>query len=92
MVKKSNICPLNHLKAILLRRYITFKRSWKSIIMSMIGTLFLSALGIAVYWMMTAMNSTKTNDITFDSYAQTRKDFVIIGKKEDLFDNQIIDR
>ncbi|KAK8841576.1 hypothetical protein M9Y10_027201 [Tritrichomonas musculus] len=92
MGKLSNICPLNHLKAILLRRYITFKRSWKSIIMSMIGTLFLSALGIAVYWMMTAMNSVKTTDITFDSYDQNRKDFVIIGKNGGQFQNQIIEQ
>lgn len=92
MGKINNICPVNHLKAILLRRYITFKRSWKSIIMSMIGTLFLSALGIAVYWMMTEMNRTKTEDITFNSYDQERKDFVIIGKKEEIFDNKIINQ
>lgn len=92
MGKISNICPVNHLKAILFRRYITFKRSWKSIILSMVGTLFLSALGIAVYWMMTAMNSIKTKNITFDSYDQDKKDFVIIRSKEDSFDNQIIEQ
>ena len=92
MGKIANLCPKNHLKAILYRRYITFKRSWKSIITSMVGTLILSCLGIAVYWMMTGMNSIKDKPITFNSYTQDRKDFVIVGDKDNPTATQIIQK
>ena len=78
MGKFTDFCPANHLKAVLYRRYITFKRSWRSIIISMAETLFLSALGIAVYYMMVGMDSLNDDSITFNSYTRDIKDFIII--------------
>lgn len=92
MGKFSDICPNNHLKAVLYRRYITFKRSKKSIITSMVGTLFLSCLGIAVYYMMDGLNAIKDNPITFNSYTQDRKDFIIIGNEENELSSQIMSK
>ncbi|KAK8898164.1 hypothetical protein M9Y10_000435 [Tritrichomonas musculus] len=80
MGKISDFCPPNHLKAVLYRRYITFKRSWVSVIFMMVGTLVLSALGIAVYWMTVSMNKIKYDPITFLSYPQDMDDFLIIGE------------
>ncbi|KAK8843584.1 hypothetical protein M9Y10_024641 [Tritrichomonas musculus] len=79
MASFAEICPINHLKAILYRRYITFKRLWKSIITSLIITAALSALGIAVYYMMVGLDSINNDPITFNSYSQNVRDFVIVG-------------
>ena len=81
MGKITGFCPSNHLKAVLYRRYITFKRSWRSIIISMAETLFLSALGIAVYYMMVGMDSIKDDPVTFNSYTREIQDFIIINTK-----------
>ncbi|KAK8838685.1 hypothetical protein M9Y10_032723 [Tritrichomonas musculus] len=88
----ANLCPLNHLKAVLYRRYITFKRSWKSIITSMVITLALSAFSIAVYYMMVGLDTIDDSLITYNSYPQKVKDFVIIGNKDGSVASEIIDR
>ena len=92
MGKNANICPLNHLKAVLYRRYITFKRSWKSIIISVSVTLFLSALGIAVYYMMIGIDSIKKDPVTFNSYPHPVNDFVVIGNKDKPLASEIIQK
>ena len=92
MDKLANLCPLNHLKAVLYRRYITFQRSWKSIIASMLVTLALSAFSIAVYYMMVGLDSIDDTPVTFNSYPQKVKDFVIIGDKNKPIASDIIEQ
>ena len=80
---KSSICPLSHLKAIIIRRYITIKRSWKSILLSVIGTCICSGLGIAFYWMLISWIGPPISPITFNIYNEDFNYFTIFGNKKD---------
>ncbi|KAK8853977.1 hypothetical protein M9Y10_016526 [Tritrichomonas musculus] len=89
MTKKTGICPLSHLKAILIRRLLTIKRSWKSILISTLGTTIASALGIGFYWMMLSWIDPITNPITFDVFGDNYYNFAISGKSNDGFVSSI---
>ncbi|OHT03822.1 ABC transporter family protein [Tritrichomonas foetus] len=78
------ICPPNHFKAILYKRLIIVKRSLKSILTSIIGTLIFSSLGIAVQWLMIELMKPKYKPILYNIYKQDRNDFVIVGNENDI--------
>lgn len=42
--------------------------------------------------MMVGMNSLKDDPITFNSYAQDRKDFVLIGNQDDPLSSEIVQK
>ena len=83
MGKLTNFCPLNHFKAVTYKRLIIMKRSLKSIITSIVGTLIFSALGIAVQWMMIAIMERKPEYILFSTYNSEIKDIPVAGDRND---------
>lgn len=92
MGKLSEICPSHHLKAMLYRRLITVKRSLKSVLVSIIGTVFFSAIGIAIQWLMIYLSRPKFTPVTFDVYVQERNDFVIVGNENEQYIQKITEK
>lgn len=84
-MSKLSICPSSHIIAILLRRWITFKRSWKFILKSFIGTLIFSLLGVGLYWILLSWADPQFNLISDLFNNQEKADFFIVGKENDLF-------
>lgn len=82
---KSKICPLNHIHVIFIRRWITFKRSWRTVLKSFIGTLIFSALGMVLFWIFVSIGSPQSKTVSYNLYNQTKGDFFIVGNKDDKF-------
>lgn len=91
-MSKLSICPSSHIIAILLRRWITFKRSWKFILKSLIGTLIFSLLGVGLYWILLSWADPQLNLISDLFNNQEKADFFIVGKENDLFIKNITNK
>lgn len=85
-------CPINHFKAIVFRRWVIFKRSYKTILLSSVGTLIFSILGIAVKWIMNALTSPVDQPVDFNIYQKDVKDIPIVGTKSNFFTNLLLDK
>ena len=83
------ICSINHIKAIFIRRLLTFKRSWKFVLKSLLGTLFFSLLGIAVYWILISWGNAQIKINSFNFYNTDKAAFFIVGDKNDKFISNI---
>ncbi|KAH0788776.1 ABC transporter family protein [Histomonas meleagridis] len=60
----------SHFKAVLFRKYIMIKRSWRSFIFTIVACIVASALAIAIYYAMAYFMQPGTNKITFEDFAQ----------------------
>lgn len=90
MHKWTGICPLKHLKAIILRRLITIKRSWKSILFSIFGTIIACAISMAFYWMMTSWIDPLTNPISYKNFNIDSNIFIIVGNPNNEYVSKIV--
>ncbi|OHT02540.1 hypothetical protein TRFO_30265 [Tritrichomonas foetus] len=73
--------PAKHFHAIIFRRWTLVKRSVRSVVISMVGTLIFSALAIVLQWLMVTMMVASKRPITFNIYTQEPRDFIVIGDK-----------
>lgn len=78
---------MNHLKAVIIRRLITIKRSWKTVLISIIGTLIACTLTIAFYWRMVSWIDPITKPISYKNYDEDI--FVIVGNPKDSYVSNI---
>lgn len=71
MMKRTKVdsVTISQFKAILYRRLITVKRSYKNVLISAVGTVVFSALGIAIYYLIVMLMSSDPNEVTFNSYS-----------------------
>lgn len=60
-----------HFKAILFRRIVLFKRSWKETIFSMLATVFFTSLAVLAQFLVESLVSEVNENITFESFAST---------------------
>ena len=74
------------------RRVIMYKRSVKSLLMTLLGLALFSVLGIGVQYLMIELMKPKYKPITFDSYRQFKDDFVISGDYKQDFPQKVISR
>jgi hypothetical protein len=65
MTSKPNPFIPAHFKAILYRRFIIVKRSWKTIVASVVATVIFSGLAILAFYMMKSMMKSKSVPVTF---------------------------
>lgn len=77
--------PVKHFHAIIFRRWVKLKRSMKSVIVSLVGTLVFSCLAIILQWLMILMMKPKHVKIDFNCYSPTPKDFVYVGNQNNDF-------
>ena len=85
MGKLHDVFPMKHFRAILFRRWILVKRSLKSVITSIVGTLIFSLLAIVLQWLMIVLMNPKHRIPNFDIYYNSPKDLVYVGDQSDLF-------
>lgn len=78
-MKIQRICPSNHIKAIIISRYITIKRSWKSILLSILGTCISSCAGVAFYWILFGWINPPIAPISYQSYGKEFQYFAFVG-------------
>ncbi|OHT05139.1 ABC transporter family protein [Tritrichomonas foetus] len=80
-----DIFPSKHFRAILFRRWTMVKRSLRSVIISIVGTLIFSVLAIALQWLMVSMMKPKHMPTDFAVYLTEPDDLIYIGDKSDSF-------
>lgn len=85
MGKLNDIFPLKHFQAILFRRLTLVKRSLKSVIISIVGTLIFSLLAIVLQWLMIVLMNPKHRIPNFDIYYNSPKDLVYVGDQDNKF-------
>ncbi|OHT07698.1 ABC transporter family protein [Tritrichomonas foetus] len=78
-MNKDSFFPVKHFQAVLIRRLIIIKRSWKSLLFSLISGVILGGLVIGVYWLMASLMKSKGYTTNFGSYKTQRPDFIFLG-------------
>lgn len=89
MGKLHDVFPMKHFQAILFRRLTLVKRSLKSIIVSIVGTLIFSLLAIVLQWLMIVLMNPKHRIPNFDIYYNSPTDLVFVGDKTNPFVNDV---
>ena len=73
--------PQKHFQAILFRRWTLVKRSVRSVVLAMVGTLIFSALAIILQWLMVLMMKAIKRPMDFTIYTEDPRDFIIVGQQ-----------
>lgn len=92
MGKLQEIFPVKHFQAILFRRLTLVKRSLKSVIISIVGTLIFSLLAIVLQWLMIVLMNPKHRIPNFDIYYNSPKDLIYVGDTQNAFVKQLQDK
>lgn len=69
-----------HFRAVLFRRWVMFKRSWKAIVTSSVGTIVFSALTIICYYLMVTFMKSDTEPFTFKTFKTNSPYFVAVNQ------------
>ena len=69
----------SHFKAILFRRFVLFKRSWKTTVFSMAATLFFTALAILAQTIIASLVNENSSPLTFASFGSSTDYLIIVG-------------
>ena len=89
-INGNSLCPNNHLKAIIIYRFLTLKRSWKFVLKSFCGTLLFSLLGIGLFWILVNCSYPQINLASNNLFKQHKTDFFIVGKENNIFISNMI--
>ena len=78
----------NHYKAILFRRFVLFKRSWKTTVLSSLASLLFTSLAILAQYLISSLSSESSNTITFNSFSAASDEILLVGTEEILDANE----
>ncbi|KAK8835094.1 hypothetical protein M9Y10_012365 [Tritrichomonas musculus] len=80
----------SHYKAILFRRWITMKRSWKATVTSLVGTLVASALAIVLNYCFIVFLRPKAKVMSFKDFDSNTRDLIFLDNSNTFPDSQKI--
>jgi ABC-type multidrug transport system ATPase subunit/RsiW-degrading membrane proteinase PrsW (M82 family) len=75
---------LNHLHAIFFRRFVLFKRSWKTTLFSTIATLFFTSLAIIAQMLIASLVSEENKVIDFNSFGAASDIILVVGSQAEI--------
>jgi ABC-type multidrug transport system ATPase subunit len=78
-----------HFKAIMFRRIILFKRTWKTTVSSMLATVFFTSLAIFAQYLIESLITEENKQITFKTFKSTNN-IPLVGSSETLANNSDI--
>lgn len=69
----------DHFRAILLRRYILVKRTWKTVLFTLFATCFFDGLAIFAQFLISTLANEDVNPITFATFPSSESSLVIVS-------------
>lgn len=71
----------NHFKAILFRRLVLFRRTWKTTVFSTFATLLFASLALVAQWLIATLCKEKDVPITFNSFSVLHDNLFIVANE-----------